>query len=365
MSQDVGAMPPPEGVIPDFDGSTSLQHSIVIVYSCTFALATITLLLRLYSAGAIVRKLDWDIPLIILAWGGSLGFFIGVVLAIPSGFGKHLWDVRATSLPGYLNLLLVLGLTYVWPPSLAKLAILVLYHRIIPNRGFQLGIYAVAAGIVIYTLVFTIMLAWPCHPLKPGTTTCVVNLTISQGVLNIVSDAIVIVLPIPLIHRLNMPLKQRITAGILLALGSAVVIISCIRFGYVQKMQNNPDITWTQASASQWSCIEMNTGIICNCLAHLKPFVRRHMPCLTKFVTRGSSGQNSYPNEPGNSHNYKWRGDKASHGYQLHSVGRSQQPSGSETDNGIVIVDEFPVEFTPIKNPGDASSTEDILRNSR
>jgi hypothetical protein len=61
MSHDIGAMPPPAGVIPDFDGSTALQHSIVIVYSCTFAIATITMCLRLYSAGFILRKLDWDI----------------------------------------------------------------------------------------------------------------------------------------------------------------------------------------------------------------------------------------------------------------------------------------------------------------
>ncbi|KAM0421361.1 hypothetical protein ACHAPT_010896, partial [Fusarium lateritium] len=258
-------------------------------------------------------------------------------------------------------LLLVLGLTYVWPPTLAKLAILVLYYRLIPNTSFRIALYAVAAGLVIYTLVFTILLAGPCHPQKPGTGTCVVNLTISQAVLNIVSDVIVIVLPIPLIHRLNMRLKQRITVGLLLALGSAVVIVSCIRFGYVQKMQKNPDVTWTQASASLWSCIEMNTGIICNCLAHLKPFVRRHIPWLAKFVS-GTSQQKSYPDEGDNSHGYKrWRGDKASHGYQLHSVGRSQQPSGTNTGNDIVIVDEFQVQFTPSRNTGDASSTEDIL----
>jgi hypothetical protein len=119
------------------------------------------------------------------------------------------------------QLLLVLGLTYVWPPTLAKLAILVLYYRLIPNSRFRIALYAVAAGLVIYTLVFTILLAGPCHPQKPGTNTCVVNLTISQAVLNIVSDVIVIVLPIPLIHRLNMRLKQRVTVGLLLALGSA------------------------------------------------------------------------------------------------------------------------------------------------
>ncbi|RSL63462.1 hypothetical protein CEP54_005263 [Fusarium duplospermum] len=376
MSQDVGAMPPPKGVTPDFDGTTHLQHSVVVVYSCTFAIATVTLALRLYSASAIVRKLDWDIRKFghclkslnrIANVGCSpysfvVGWIFGLLYrAIPSGFGKHLWDVRAGDLQGYLNLLLVLGLTYVWPPTLAKLAILVLYYRLIPNSRFRIALYAVAAGLIIYTLVFTILLAGPCHPQKAGTGTCVVNLTVSQAVLNIVSDAIVIILPIPLIHRLNMPLKQRITVGFLLALGSAVVIVSCIRFGYVQKMQKNPDVTWTQASASLWSCIEMNTGIICNCLAHLKPFVRRHIPWLAKFVS-GTSQQKSYPDEVDNSHSYKrWRGDKASHGYQLHSVGRSQEPAGTSTGNNVVVVDEFQVEFTSARNTGEASSTEDIL----
>ncbi|QPC70596.1 hypothetical protein HYE68_001348 [Fusarium pseudograminearum] len=364
MSQDVGGMPPPEGVTPDFDGSSPLQKSIVVIYSCTFAVATILLMLRLYTGIVIVRKLDWDIPLIILSWGVSMGFFIGVMLAIPSGFGKHLWNVRASSLTGYFQLLLVLGLTYVWPPTLAKLAILVLYYRLIPNRGFRWAIYGTAAGLVIYTIVFTILLAWPCHPLKPGTTACVVNLTVSQGVLNIVSDAIVIILPIPLIHRLNMPLRQRITAGLLLALGSAVIIVSCIRFGYVKKMENNPDVTWTQASTSQWSCIEMNTGIICNCLAHLKPFVRKHLPCLSKFVTRGSSNM-SHPTDRSQGRSHKWRGDKASHKYELHSVGRAQQPYLEDNEPGIVVVDEVQVEFTPSKDNGDASSTDDILRNTR
>lgn len=61
MSQDVGGMPPPEGVTPDFDGSSPLQKSIVVIYSCTFAVATILLMLRLYTGIVIVRKLDWDI----------------------------------------------------------------------------------------------------------------------------------------------------------------------------------------------------------------------------------------------------------------------------------------------------------------
>ncbi|KAF4965114.1 hypothetical protein FSARC_7053 [Fusarium sarcochroum] len=258
-------------------------------------------------------------------------------------------------------LLLVLGLTYVWPPTLAKLAILVLYRRLIPNMVFRICLYTTAAFLIVYTLVFTILLAGPCHPLKPGTGTCVVNLTISQAVLNIVSEAIVIILSIPLIHGLNMPLKQRITVGLLLALGSAVVIVSCIRFGYVQKMKDNPDITWTQANASLWSCIEMNTGIICQSLAHMKPFVRQHLPWLHKIIA-GTTKPKSYPGQADNSQSFKqWRGDKASHGYQLHSIGRSQQTSGESSDRGIVVVDEFQVQYSASMNAGEASSTENIL----
>ncbi|KAM0542830.1 hypothetical protein ACHAPJ_012610 [Fusarium lateritium] len=127
-------------------------------------------------------------------------------------------------------------------------------------------------------------------------------------------------------------------------------------------MEKNPDITWTQASASLWSCIEMNTGIICNFLAHLKPFVRKHMPSLAKFVSRGSSRDKSYPDESSNSHSYgRWRGDEANHGYELHSVGRAQQPAGAEMGNDIVVMNEFQVEFTPSRKNGDASSTEYIL----
>lgn len=60
MSQQVGAMPAPDGVTPDFHGSTHLQHTIIVVYSVTFALATLVMILRLYTGAVIVGKIGWD-----------------------------------------------------------------------------------------------------------------------------------------------------------------------------------------------------------------------------------------------------------------------------------------------------------------
>lgn len=57
-------------------------------------------------------------------------------------------------------------------------------------------------------------------------------------------------------------------------------------------MLNNPDVLYTQGSAAVWSAVEINIGILCNCLAMLKPFVRRHLPWLRSIVGR-STGANS------------------------------------------------------------------------
>ena len=45
-----------------------------------------------------------------------------------------------------------MALTYHWPPTLAKLSLIVLYHRISPNTGFRVALYVIA--FVITTCTF-------------------------------------------------------------------------------------------------------------------------------------------------------------------------------------------------------------------
>lgn len=77
------------------------------------------------------------------------------------------------------------------------------------------------------------------------------------------------------------------------------MIASCVRIAYVRAMQNSPDVLYTQGSAAVWSAVEINIGILCNCLAMLKPFVRRHMPWMKSLVgARDSSGKSGGRNIP-------------------------------------------------------------------
>lgn len=143
----------------------------------------------------------------------------------------------------------------------------------------------------------------------------------------------------------------------------SVILASCVRVAYVRKMQNNPDVTWTQASAAVWSSVELPLGIICNCLAQLKPFVRKHLPMLNSLVG-GTNSKNSYPNQyPTGSNFMPWRGDGADHGYELNSLNRSKRPDGNVPSNpkDIVVVDEYQVQYSNTRGTDAASSTENIL----
>lgn len=122
-----------------------------------------------------------------------------------------------------------MALTYIWPPTLTKLAILVLYHRINPALGFRICLYFVAFALVSSTVVFTALFSGPCNPLATGSGTCLNNIAIAQAVINIVTDGAIILLPIPTIRQLKMPIKQKITVGALLVLGSGLVTFRAYR----------------------------------------------------------------------------------------------------------------------------------------
>ncbi|KAM7206070.1 puromycin-sensitive aminopeptidase [Naviculisporaceae sp. PSN 640] len=393
----VGLMPPPPGVTPDFFSIQPVQNTFTVVFAVFWGLATVALMLRIYTRAFLVKSLGWDEPLLVAAWAVTFVFGIMSIRTFPFGFGRHLWDVTAEQLAGYFGYLLILAYTYLWPPTLSKLSILVLYWRISPERWFRAGIIAMAFILVAYTVTFTALFAGPCNPNlgTPESAVCLNNIAVSQAVLNIVTDGVMIIMPIPTIHALHMRLKQKIVVGFILALGSGACIASIIRVAYVRAMVDNPDVTFTQCSAAVWSLVEMNLGVMCNSLAALKPFLRRHLPGLLSLTgTKGSGnktpGDGSYAKKSKKSGLHS-KGSRWGHSYQLHSVGKSKmdettatnttvtmgRPSadgknGNATVKDIVVDHEFAVDFEVQRGTGKRAadavttgkgdSTDSILR---
>lgn len=63
-------------------------------------------------------------------------------------------------------------------------------------------------------------------------------------------------------------------------------IISIVRLESLVVFLSTDDIAWNNGMAAIWSCVEMNTGILCSCLPTLRPHIARIFPSLSQSTRR-------------------------------------------------------------------------------
>ena len=83
------------------------------------------------------------------------------------------------------------------------------------------------------------------------------------GIINCISDFLTTILPIPIIMRLQMPLKQRIGVCVLLCLGLVVTIAGSIRTYYTWKsLVESWDETWWAYWLWVAASVELDLGLV-------------------------------------------------------------------------------------------------------
>ncbi|KAF1964546.1 hypothetical protein BU23DRAFT_492296 [Bimuria novae-zelandiae CBS 107.79] len=334
-------MPAPEGQTAHFgDGYTSLQTALVVVNIVTYALATVALALRIYTSAFINKRTDIGDFFLVASWGVGAGSIACTFIAIRFGFGKHLWNVEATEIMGYYNKLVAMAVTYFWTPSLTKLSVLTLIHNVYRAMWGRICTWVIGIAILVYTVIFTVLTTGPCNPLT-GSIECLNNVGAAHAALNILSDVIVVILPIPLVHQLHLPLRQKITVAVLMTLGSFCVVASIGRIAFIADIHGNPDITYVEARVGVWSAVELNVGILGASLARLKPFVQRYFPSLSTSV----GGVPRYGKSSGYE-DAKPRPERDA--YLLHSIQRSgvHTPPAPEDKNAISVQSDIYVEHS-------------------
>lgn len=120
----------------------------------------------------------------------------------------------------YSRMLVGIMVVYVWTPALAKLSLLALYYRLNPDRKIRACIYGLAGLVFGYSLAITIVAAGPCNPRTHTDQKCLTDLNLFMACINIITDFLILCLPIPMLRALQLPLKQKILLGLVFALGS-------------------------------------------------------------------------------------------------------------------------------------------------
>lgn len=110
----------------------------------------------------------------------------------------------------------------------AKSSILLLYHRVFkPSRITAWAIYATLAFVVSYNISIMFAVIFSCTPVKkswdvttPGTCIEILGLGVAGSVLNLAADLIILVLPMPLVWKLRLPLRQKMAVISIFATGA-------------------------------------------------------------------------------------------------------------------------------------------------
>lgn len=125
--------------------------------------------------------------------------------------------------------------------GLCKLLVLFFYLRIFPNKRFRLAAYAVIAYISVYTVLAVFLLSFQCVPAHyiweawrakagPGNFHCLdVNLMAMVLAANLIGqDLVILLLPLPLLLKLNTSWRNRFNIITMFSLGIFVVITSSV-----------------------------------------------------------------------------------------------------------------------------------------
>jgi len=195
------------------------------------------------------------------------------------------------------------------------------------------GTVAVAAILGVLNIGFT--LALPCQlwsQFFPGIPRCSANFgqeaqwfasEIAWAVWTAFSDLVLASLSIMAVVSLQLPRRAKVSACLLLVLGTIGGLASIIRIGVIIPAIPGTSTLGESIGSSIWTVIEPGLGITAASLATLRPLLR-------KLVGRGSSSDRPYP---------KWTGNKETNIGGILAVRSVKQTVSSDgLEAGLMIV---------------------------
>ncbi|KAL4893256.1 hypothetical protein BDV59DRAFT_201845 [Aspergillus ambiguus] len=274
-----------------------------------FSIATILFILRM---GAKIMRLGggWgsDDYTIIAAYSLAVVVFSVNISMIQYGFGKNVWDIypQQNITKAYKHFYAFV-LAYKALMSLAKISVCLFLLRIFQSTVFRCTAYAMiginSAIAITWMLVdsfhcIPVHLAWTqWQGLEHGKCVNFTAATFANGFVNIVVDAVMVVMPIYEVSKLNLSRQKKIGVVLMFASGLILTVVGIVRVVVFSQNSSKQNPTYEMEALNRWSVIECQIAIICACLPASRAMLIRFFPRILGV----STGQAS----TGRPHQYK------------------------------------------------------------
>ncbi|PVH98374.1 hypothetical protein DM02DRAFT_468466, partial [Periconia macrospinosa] len=272
------ALQPPPGVIPQFDdppNKTAMGAGLII--ACA-SVCIIIVAVRIYAKAFCSKKMDVEDYLALAALGAYGGFlYFSYEIIIMSGLYVNQWNIRLKDLAmilfevnnsyiiyGNIIMFLKAGILFEW--------IHLFVPRGVRNKFWYTCHITIVANVMFY-VTCTIVENFSCTPrekiwnkLVPGH--CINNpaLIVSSGILNLLSDVLIFVLPQKMIWGLKISRRKRVGVVIIFATGVVGCVCGAFRLVSTIGALNADNIVYMVGSIGLWSHGEITAGFLILCV---------------------------------------------------------------------------------------------------
>ncbi|CAN8105627.1 unnamed protein product [Discula destructiva] len=259
------------------------QYSMVIAPPLFSLLSIIAVILRFTARRLAHRRPDSSDYTLLIALILSVAYSgLNMAECIIGGGGLHVSEIYA--LGGSMETFQKIGLAVqvLWSTTVTsvKISILLLYCKIFPLTWFVWSARFVGLMCIGYTLGTILAAFLVCQPLPYYWDTTVEGghcgneflSYILTGSINITTDVMVLLLPIPSLLRLEMALYKKVVLIATFACGLFTCIVSGLRLQAIVMIDFN-DYTYSIADAMTYSALEPALAIVLACVPTLRPLL--------------------------------------------------------------------------------------------
>ncbi|RAL05380.1 putative integral membrane protein [Aspergillus ibericus CBS 121593] len=330
------------------------------VAAAFMSVACVTVILRCYVRGWIVRAFGWDdwaMVVAMLFYGMFSGCMIGGAIY---GTGRRFKDLEPHERVTAMEYWWFCEIAYCFSAVACKISVCIFLMRITVRRIHIWILWTVMVMTVVAGMVFMFIMLLQCKPLtyfwtrKAFSSTytghcmdiqIVIAMTYVYSGFAALCDFTVGILPIFLVRKLHMKQKTKMAVVGILSMACIASSATIIRIPWVHTFADW-DFLYATVEIALWSNIEIGLGITAGSLATLRPLLRKWL---------GSSADHNYDASP-------FPGPSGSRPLGINKsggVGRSHDrpyPLGSLDDTGVqgrLRPDKLAVTVTTIQSQVD------------
>lgn len=142
------------------------------------------------------------------------------------GMGIHADKVPLDNIIMMAKYLVVAEILYVWNLGWTKLSLLLMYYRIFHIPFFKKVAWVVGAFVMAWVVCITFLFIFICVPVEklwypdlPGHCIDQVGTWIANAASTLISDVVILLLPVPQVWRLQLRLAEKIALTLAFSLG--------------------------------------------------------------------------------------------------------------------------------------------------